>query len=187
MIKFALFGIVVVWIGSEAWLSLARRTRRGAAASDRYSLLLIWIVNTSAIVLGVAAAYQFPSWDLPHSSQWFVPGMCVLAAGSALRWYAIRYLGSSFTTKVVISADQRLIESGPYRCVRHPSYTGALLAVLGFALSTGNLASVLIMVVPGVGVQLWRMHVEEQALLDAFGDQYRRYMHRTRRLIPWVY
>ena len=61
--------------------------------------------------------------------------------GIAIRWYAIVYLGRFFTVNVAIAADHRLIDSGPYRFVRHPSYIGALMAFLGLGLTLGNWVS----------------------------------------------
>jgi protein-S-isoprenylcysteine O-methyltransferase Ste14 len=101
--------------------------------------------------------------------------------------YAIVHLGRFFTVNVAISSSHRLIDTGPYRFVRHPSYTGALMAFLGLALCLANRASLVILLVPVFLVFLRRMHVEERALLQAFGDQYRDYMRRTKRLIPAVY
>jgi protein-S-isoprenylcysteine O-methyltransferase len=77
--------------------------------------------------------------------------------------------------------------AGPYRFVRHPSYTGALMAFLGLALCLANWASLAVMLIPVLLVFLRRMHVEEDALLQALGNQYRDYMQRTKRLIPAVY
>jgi protein-S-isoprenylcysteine O-methyltransferase len=97
------------------------------------------------------------------------------------------HLGRFFTVNVAIATNHRLIDTGPYRFVRHPSYTGALMAFLGLALCLANWASLVVMVVPVFLVFLWRMHVEEGALLQALGNQYRNYMNRTKRLIPAVY
>jgi protein-S-isoprenylcysteine O-methyltransferase Ste14 len=80
-----------------------------------------------------------------------------------------------------------LIDSGPYRFIRHPSYTGSLVAVLGFALSFANWASLLTIFVPSCAVTLWRIHIEEEALIGALGEGYRGYMQRTKRLIPLIY
>ena len=88
---------------------------------------------------------------------------------------------------VAIAAGHRLIDTGPYRFVRHPSYTGALMAFLGLALCLVNWASPAVMLIPVLLVFLRRMHVEEDALLRALGNQYRDYMQRTKRLIPAVY
>jgi len=88
---------------------------------------------------------------------------------------------------VAIAADHRLIDTGPYRYLRHPSYTGALLAFLGLGLCMGNWASMLVMIVPIFLVFLRRMNVEEAALLKGLGEPYREYMLRTKRLVPGLY
>ena len=111
----------------------------------------------------------------------------VFVAGLTLRWYAIVHLGRFFTVNVSIAADHRLIDTGPYRIVRHPSYTGALMAFLGLGLCMANWASLLSLLVPICLVFLRRIHVEEAVLLEALGDQYRDYMRRTKRLIPAIY
>lgn len=79
-----------------------------------------------------------------------------------------------------------MIDTGPYRFIRHPSYTGALLAFVGFGCCLGNWMSILC-VLPILGAFLWRMRVEERALIDALGEDYRAYMRRTKRLIPFIY
>jgi len=88
---------------------------------------------------------------------------------------------------VSISAEHKLIDAGPYRYVRHPSYTGALLAFLGLGFCFGNWLSILFLTVPIIGAFLWRIRIEESALTKALGNDYRAYMERTKRLIPWVY
>ncbi len=107
--------------------------------------------------------------------------------GLVVRWYAIIYLGRFFTTNVAIARDHRLIDSGPYRFIRHPSYTGDLLITLGFALIFTNWASLLIIFAPCCAAMLWRIHVEETVLLSALGDNYQNYMQRTKRLVPLIY
>jgi protein-S-isoprenylcysteine O-methyltransferase len=71
--------------------------------------------------------------------------------------------------------------------VRHPSYSGALLAFVGFGLCVGNWISFLVLLVPITAAFLWRIHVEERVLNDALGDDYGRYAARTKRLVPVVY
>ncbi len=84
-------------------------------------------------------------------------------------------------------ADRGSLGLGPYRIVRHPSYTGALMAFLGLALCLANWASLAVLLVQIFLVFRWRVHVEEAALIDALGEPYRDYMKRTKRLIPGVY
>ncbi|HMG05340.1 MAG TPA: isoprenylcysteine carboxylmethyltransferase family protein, partial [Chthoniobacterales bacterium] len=104
-----------------------------------------------------------------------------------VRWYSIVHLGRFFTVDVAIAADHQLIDTGPYRYVRHPSYTGALLAFIGFAMALRNWASVLIISLPIAFAFLYRINVEERALIQALGERYRAYIKRTKRLIPFVY
>jgi protein-S-isoprenylcysteine O-methyltransferase len=175
------------WGVSELCLALAKRSKSDATSKDRHSLGLIWVVNLSAIVLGIVAAYRLQECRLPWPKLILECGCCLFVLGTVLRWYSIIHLGRFFTTDVAITKDQHLIDSGPYHVVRHPSYAGSLLAALGFALSFVNWASILITFLPYCSVILWRIHVEEEVLLGALGEQYRSYMHRTKRLIPFIY
>jgi protein-S-isoprenylcysteine O-methyltransferase Ste14 len=88
---------------------------------------------------------------------------------------------------VHIQEDHHVVRSGPYRVLRHPSYTGLLVAVLGVSLLYGNWLSVLVfeaLVIAGV---LYRIRVEERVLLDGLGEDYAVYMRETNRLIPGVW
>jgi protein-S-isoprenylcysteine O-methyltransferase len=171
---------------SEITLSIRKRASSGE--SDRGSLKLIWIVIGGSVFAAFSASFALPGANFAALiAPARVAGTAVFAVGLTLRWYAIIYLGRFFTVNVAIAADHQLIESGPYRYVRHPSYTGALMAFLGLGLCIGNWVSIALILVPTSLVYLWRMRVEEAALLQALGDQYRSYMDRTKRLIPGVY
>jgi protein-S-isoprenylcysteine O-methyltransferase Ste14 len=88
---------------------------------------------------------------------------------------------------VTIERDHELVERGPFGWVRHPSYTGVLLAFVGWALTLRNWAAIAVVLVPIFVAFVRRMNVEEEALLRALGAKYREYMARTKRLIPGVY
>jgi protein-S-isoprenylcysteine O-methyltransferase len=176
----AIYGI------SEICLSLTRRSRNRGVSRDRHSLLILWVVIMLSIWLSIQCVSWFPDATLPHRRATYLLGMALFGLGVILRWYSIWYLGRYFTVDVAIAPEQRVINTGPYRFIRHPSYTGALLALIGFALCLGNWMSILCMV-PIVGAFLWRIHVEERVLIDALAEDYRVYMQGTRRLIPWIY
>jgi protein-S-isoprenylcysteine O-methyltransferase len=110
-----------------------------------------------------------------------------MAAGICIRSIAIRQLGRFHTPNVAIRADHRLMETGLYSLVRHPSYLGALLAFLGLGLALDNVFSLALIAVATPCLYLYRIREEDAVLLAAFGDRYRDYCARTRRLIPWVY
>jgi protein-S-isoprenylcysteine O-methyltransferase Ste14 len=116
-----------------------------------------------------------------------VIGVVFLFAGTAIRWTAIYTLGKYFTGTVLIRDDHRLIRSGLYKHLRHPAYAGALLAHLGLGLSFSNWFSLGLSSIPFLVAALYRMHVEERALRDVFGEAYLGYSRSTRRLIPKLY
>jgi protein-S-isoprenylcysteine O-methyltransferase len=179
----AIYGI------SEIALSLRKRaTNKESHLADRGSLRLIWIVTCCSLFTAFYVGLSLPELNLGAlAAPAQILGIILFVAGLALRWYAIIYLGRFFTVNVAIAADHRLIDGGPYRHLRHPSYTGALTAFLGLGLCIGNWLSIALILVPISSVFLWRMRVEEAALLQGLGDQYRSYMGRTKRLIPGVY
>ena len=178
----------VIYVVSELGLAFNKRAAAGAArVQDRGSLSLLWMVIVASVTLAFNLAYLLPAAAMTAGPALRMLGIALFMVGLAIRWYAIVRLGRFFTVNVAIAADHRLIDTGPYRLVRHPSYTGALMAFLGLGLCLGNWASLAVIVVPILLVFLRRMHIEEAALLQAFGDQYRDYMRRTKRLVPAIY
>jgi protein-S-isoprenylcysteine O-methyltransferase len=175
----ALFGV------SELALSLFKRSKGDASSKDRSSLALIWTVIGVAMFFAFALSQQGP-W-LPASAILYPIGIALTLGGIALRWFAILWLGRWFTVNVAIAADQPLVDTGPYRFVRHPSYTGALLAFLGLGLCIGHWLSLAIIMLPAVTVFGWRIHVEEAVLAEAFGPRWAAYAARTKRLLPGIY
>jgi protein-S-isoprenylcysteine O-methyltransferase len=149
---------------------------------------VLWIVIAVSITFAYGFSYTAPEAAIRVATVPLkIAGLGVFVAGMSLRWYAIIYLGRFFTVNVAIAADHRLIDTGPYRCVRHPSYTGALAAFLGLGLCLCNWLSLACAVIPTTGVFLWRIRVEEIALMRGLGDPYREYMQRTKRLIPHIF
>jgi protein-S-isoprenylcysteine O-methyltransferase len=176
-----------LWGASEFCLMLFKRSKSGAVSKDRHSLGIIWLVTLAAVALGIVAAYQLRFGRLPASRLVTAISCGMFIFGMALRWYAILHLGRFFTVNVAIHSDHQVVDSGPYRFIRHPSYTGSLLTVAGFSMTLNNWASFVIIVLPCVAVTLWRVRIEEQALRAALGESYTAYMRRTRRLIPFIY
>ena len=177
----------MIYLVSEIILAVVKRSRAGAASRDANSLGLMWLVISLSITAGVFVAGNLATTILPHRHFVAAIGVFVFGLGLLLRWIAIIQLGRFFTVNVAIAADHRLIESGPYRFVRHPSYTGSLLAFLGFALTLGNWLSIPLVMVPITIVFLYRINVEERVLASALGDAYGSYSRRTKRLLPLIY
>ncbi len=172
------------WIGT-----FFQKVESGAVKHDRGSHA--WILVSS--IAGVFVAFLFVNANLPgttlttgqHVQFW--AGIVTMLCGLAFRWYAIRTLGKFFTRTVATRAGQFVVDSGPYRLIRHPSYSGGLLMFLGMGIAMTNWAALLSVLAGALAGYLWRIHVEEQALCAALGEPYRAYMLRTRRLIPHVW
>jgi len=172
---------------SELYLALTRRSRTQAISRDRRSLMLLWTIIIVSLWLGIQMVWLFPNATVRYLREFYLAGFLLFLGGLILRWYSIGYLGRYFTVDVSISAEHKLIDSGPYRYIRHPTYTGALLAFLGLGFCFGNWLSILFMTVPIIAAFLWRIRIEEHALNDVLGEEYRAYTQRTKRLIPFVY
>jgi protein-S-isoprenylcysteine O-methyltransferase len=172
---------------SELYLAVTRRSRTQSVSRDRRSLILLWTVIIVSLWLGIQMVWIFPGAAVAFPRTLYIFGFILFLGGLALRWYSIGYLGRYFTVDVSISTEHKLIDSGPYRYVRHPSYAGALLAFVGLGFCFGNWLSILFLTVPIVGAFLWRIRIEESALAEALGEDYRAYKRRTKRLVPWVY
>lgn len=155
-------------------------------ATDAWTIWLILGVSALGQVVNVVEWAYFRG--APQTlDAWALTGLVLLVFGTSFRLWAIRTLKSNFAATVQIKQGQQLVTSGPYRWLRHPSYTGAWLAMLGSALLLKSyLGSVLL----GPGMLLvyrQRIAVEERALEQAFGEEYTNMKLNTSRLVPGVW
>jgi protein-S-isoprenylcysteine O-methyltransferase Ste14 len=170
---------------SEVALAIFMRAdARSAQSEDRGSLRFLWL----AIALGLACAIAsewIPSAriQLP-SGMVAVVALAFLLSGLTIRWAAILTLGRLFTVDVAIRQDHALVQHGLYGLVRHPSYSGLLLAFFGLGLVYTNWLSLLGLMVPITLAVINRISKEERALLLALGPPYAAYCARTKRLFP---
>jgi len=176
------------WIVGEVLVLVVTRTRRGGGeVQDRGSLLLLWFTIFGAMFLGswVGAVYEPTKFQAGHWFAYVCLGL--LMVGLVIRWSAIYTLGKSFSANVAIHSTQKLNQSGLFRVVRHPSYTGLLLIFLAMGLDTHNWLGLGLIVLLPAAALLYRIHVEEAALAGAFGAEYVAYSRRVKRLIPGIY
>jgi len=113
-------------------------------------------------------------------------GWLLLPLGFAIRTQSRRTLDKHFSPVVRILPDHKLITHGIYKHVRHPGYLGELLAYFSFPLLFHSLYGFFIMIFI-IALILYRIKIEEQALIDKFGNYYRDYKRKTKKLIPYVY
>ncbi len=178
--------LVVIWAISELWLRLRKYATTSTRDHGTLRLLLVTIYASIflAVWLSYARLLPFPA---TLRTPLYLVGMGLMAAGLAFRWWAIHVVGRYFTVNVAIADDHRIVRTGPYRWLQHPSYTGALATFVGFGLCLGDLPSLLMAVIPVVAVFLRRIRIEEQALADTFPVDYPAYARHTRRLLPGLW
>ncbi len=180
--------LVYGWCACEVLLGIATRTRRGGGVvKDRGSLILPWVVIFLAILAAETTRHSKPS-TIFGGANWLIPvSMMVLLAGIVFRATAILSLGKAFSSNVAIRSNQKIYRGGLYRYLRHPAYTGSLLAFLGLGIEVRNWLGFCVLFVPITAAFLYRIYVEEIALNEAFGAEYAAYSRQTKRLIPGIY
>jgi len=164
-----------------------RQRREEAKKNDRGSYRIL--MTCAGIGLGalvVAPAFA-PGAVIRPTPLAFAAGIAIYLAGFAMRRWSEMTLGRYFTFTVMTSTEQPVITSGPYRFVRHPGYTGVMLVVVGAGLVTGNWVGLAAWTFLVMSALLYRIHVEEAALISAVGDRYRAYASGHKRLIPLVW
>jgi protein-S-isoprenylcysteine O-methyltransferase Ste14 len=183
------FSVVLgVFVVLEQRTRLKSRLNRHGAREDRGSLLVVVV----AIALGVGAACvvaaRAPSAAIT-GARWpiFLCGLALMCAGIALRQWAIVLLGQFFTVDIRVHPGQTIVDRGPYRWLRHPSYTGLIVTFLGLGLALGNWAALALLVVVPTGGLVVRIRAEERALLASLGEPYRRFTATRARLVPGVW
>jgi protein-S-isoprenylcysteine O-methyltransferase Ste14 len=148
---------------------------------------MFWVAAAVAITMLFAAPQIAPGAAIGLPAVGFAVGMLMLVTGVALRLWSFHALGQYFTFSVRVSPDQPVVTAGPYRLLRHPGYAGGMLATLGVGFMWGNWVSAATLVLFTLVFVVWRIHIEECALLASLGERYRRYAAERKRLVPLVW
>ena len=183
------FWAIYVWAFLPEWKVVqggregVKRTGSKDSGSLQVILAGMWVALLVAYPLAFVKAWAFPQrWQLPL----FVVGLLLIVLGSLLRRYCFRTLGEYFTRDVRAKPGQRVISSGPYRWVRHPSYTAGMMMFIGIGLALGSWASFALLTIATIATYSYRVAVEERALLEAIGEPYSSYMKGRKRFVPYI-
>jgi protein-S-isoprenylcysteine O-methyltransferase Ste14 len=161
----------------------AKSTDSKDGGSLRVLLGGMWIALMLGFLLSFVSAGSFPPGaQLPV----FVIGVALMILGSLLRRWCFRTLGQYFTGDVKARADQPVIRTGPYRFVRHPSYTAGIMMFTGIGLALGSWLSFLLITIASIATYWYRVTIEERALLGTIGEQYASFMKERKRFIPYI-
>jgi protein-S-isoprenylcysteine O-methyltransferase Ste14 len=179
----------VLWL---SWLAYWYLAARNVKATRRHEGAATFLLNRAFVVIGVLflvvrrqplhwLAERFAPPTLPI----YVLGLLMVAAGLAFAVWARVYLGRNWSATVTVKQDHELIRTGPYRFVRHPIYSGILLALLGTALAIGEWRGLAAFAFFTIGF-IFKLKTEERFMSETFGDQYVRYRAQVPALVPFV-
>jgi protein-S-isoprenylcysteine O-methyltransferase Ste14 len=178
------YATIVVWVSLELRQSLTRRP--GATKTDGGSFLLLRISYPLGVFLAIVVAKRHGLRIHPHlGATWL--GLVLLWCGASLRLWSFKTLGKYFTFTVQTSDDQTIIDTGPYRVLRHPGYAGILLAITGIGFLFDNWGSLLVLLVFLTLPLIYRIRVEERALSRDLSGNYQAYAAGRKRLIPFIW
>jgi protein-S-isoprenylcysteine O-methyltransferase Ste14 len=191
---------IVLAVTGALWLALelaliVRDRARGTGGTDRdrgtralnFALIVIAVVAADALsgAIGKNSPLRIPGAG-PYG--WpVITGLVIVWLGLVIRVWSVVVLGRSFRTTVEVDATQPVVSRGPYRWVRHPSYTGLLLIAAGYGLALSTWPGLAICLVLPVVAILHRIGVEESELTRVLGGPYREYREHTKRLIPGLW
>ncbi len=167
----------------------SRRWRDRAAGTGRRTYWravgVCAIVTSLMMYLGPAV---MPAAAIRPGAGAFAAGVAIVLAGLGLRAWSFRALrGRYFNFAITVSPDQAVVTGGPYRLLRHPGHAGSLLICMGLGLTSANWVALATLTLLPLALIVWVIRAEENALLAALGDRYRRYASARRRLVPLIW
>jgi protein-S-isoprenylcysteine O-methyltransferase Ste14 len=181
--------IPTLWLG---WLAYWIIASYGVKPARRRETVLSRVSYMVPLLLGgflLSAPGLLPVWldtlVVPRSAPQFWLGNVLVAAGLAFAIWARRHLAGYWSGTVTLKEDHQLIRTGPYGWVRHPIYTGILLAIAGSVVTMDEWRGVVALAL--MAASFWRkLLIEESWLADAFPEQYPHYRREVAALIPGV-
>jgi protein-S-isoprenylcysteine O-methyltransferase Ste14 len=179
---------LIFWMVSEIGIFLlSERADKKDCQATVYDNMSIYGVIAANVISCLLALFctQYLQIKLP-SAVVFV-GIILLYCGIALRVYSVWTLRKYFTVSVEIKTGHKLIRKGPYRYVRHPSYSGSILSLIGMQIGLRSPVGFVVSLILAFLAYNYRIHVEEDAMVGAFGTEYKNYKKATKRIIPFVF
>lgn len=176
----AVIAAYLVWIAWELRVS-ARDARRPALRADRWTAEAYALAHGTTALSALLFATRWPVWP----EAFLAGGTLAFACGVALRLWAVRALGECYSHRVRVAESHAIVQSGPYAWLRHPAYTGMLLAHAGLVMVFFNWIGAALLVVALLPAIVMRIRVEERAL--AAVPDYREYCLARARLVPWIW
>jgi protein-S-isoprenylcysteine O-methyltransferase Ste14 len=177
---------IVVWLAAEAHLMLKDHTSgKGTTDIDRRTRNYNTIATVTSLTLGLVLNWVvLLRFGIQRTSVFLWIGIVVMLFGFVLRHWSIISLGKYFRTTTELENGQKVIDQGPYRYIRHPSYAGIIIFFIGYGLISENWISLGAAICLPIASLVYRIHVEEKVLAEGIGPEHVDYQQRTKKLIP---
>ncbi len=177
----------ILFFLSESALMITRHSKKKGVKirNDRKSLALLWVTIPVSLTIGFFTAYH-QKWNMLNYSIALL-GLCIFLIGITVRWISIIQLNKAFTVDVVIAENHKLKTDGIYKNIRHPSYFGLLLICFGLSIAMNSIISIVVITIPVLLAITYRIKIEENTLMNEFGETYESYMTKTHKIIPKLY
>lgn len=177
---------IICWVLFEYWLTLREKNKIDTSKDKNTRRLVIFYLISAIIIGDIFSNVPFAAISLDRTFR-FILGTIIVWLGILLRYWSVRVLGNYFRTVVMIQKDHQVVKTGPYKFIRHPSYTAGLIILFGIGLTMGNWIGLLLMIIISMAGYQKRITVEESELVKSLGKEYSDYMKTTKRLVPFIY
>lgn len=180
--------IFIIYIMSEIfiWSLTSRQNSKNSEKKkgDKGSCLLL-VSGSMVIIFLNLVCRKNDLFTLPSLMFWI--GSVFIIAGIILRVYSVLTLGKFFAVSVQVSLEQKIIQTGPYKYIRHPAYSGSILSLLGIAGAFRSLIGIVGTLTIIAVIYGYRIKIEEKVLESNFKTSYQEYKEHTKRIIPYIW
>ena len=178
---------MVAWFLTEfLYKNILKSGKEDQKNKDKSTLNILWLAIPFSIMSSIFISYN-THFTIVDETWILYLGELLIVIGILFRYMIIKSLGKYFTVDVTIRQDHKIKKEGFYKYLRHPSYAFSLLTSLGLGLYLNNWLSLIFAFVPQFLAFAYRIKIEEQALVEQFGDEYLEYRKSTKKLIPFIY
>lgn len=175
------------WFLSEIiYKQKLKSSEKDDKGKDKSTLNMLWLVIILSITSAIMVSHMV-KLSITEKNWIFYAGQAFILLGIIFRLIIIRSLGKYFTVDVTIKQDHKIKKDGFYKYLRHPTYSFSLLTFLGLGLFLNNWISFILAFIPPLLAFIYRIKIEEQALVEQFEEEYIEYRKTTKKLIPFVY
>ncbi|QSO47344.1 methyltransferase family protein [Alicyclobacillus mengziensis] len=177
-----------LWVITEVLFGIrARRLQRGQPKKQNHDRGSVFLIMIGMYVL-ILISFIFSVQKLGELPNWIkYAGYILMVVGMVIRYAAIIQLGRFFSPVVGVVTDQEIVHSGLYRWIRHPSYTGGWLTAIGIGLGLQTWWGVVFCGVGLLLIYVYRIRIEERALIQHFGEKYLNYIRSTKKMFPGIW